>query len=290
MPCPDAWTWYRGVSLPAGGFLRRSEVRISPNDRGFLFADGVYEVVRSYDGRIFSLPEHLRRLARSLDAVAIRFDDLAGLAPVFPELLARNDLLAGDATIYVQVTRGVCPRCHQFPAEPTLPTVYAETARVVIPRAEHEQGIAAITVPDNRWGRVDIKSISLLPNVLARQRAIEAGAYEAIFVRDGVVTEGTHTNVCGVLDGAIVTHALTNRILDGITRATVMRLARDLCLAVHETCLFEAQLPQLTELFLVGTTVEVMPVIAVNGCPVGSGRPGPVTRQLQAAFHARVRA
>jgi D-alanine transaminase len=255
-----------------------------------MFADGVYEMIRSYAGRLFCLAEHMERLRRSLAAVRIHVRDPGALEPVFQELLTRNDLRQCDATVYLQITRGVCGRRHQFPAEPVPPTIYAEANRAARPIEQMERGVTAITVPDIRWARCDIKSIGLLPNVLARQAATEQGAFEAIFVRDGVITEGTHTNIAGVLSGVVVTHALTNRVLDGITRAIVLRLCQNLAIPVSETFLLVSQLAELDELFLIGTTVEVMPVTSVDGKPIGSAKPGPVTRRLQAAFQEFVAA
>jgi D-alanine transaminase len=148
--------------------------------------------------------------------------------------------------------------------------------------------VSIILVPDIRWTRCDIKALALLPNVLASQEAKERGAEEAVFVRDGVITEGAHTNVCAVLDGQLVTHPLTNYILPGITRRVVLELCAELGIPYREAPMGEEELRTASEAMILGTTTEIMPVVQVGGQPVGDGQPGPVTRQLQAAFRARV--
>lgn len=269
-----------------GDFMPAAEARISVNDRGFLFADGVYEVIRIYAGGPYLMPEHLDRLAAGLRALNIRFDDVAGLGSVAERLLADNGL-DDDATIYIQVTRGAAPRKHAFPAADTPPTVYiATTPFARQPDAYFTRGVDAITVPDDRWARCDIKSVSLLPNVLANQKAKQAGAFEALFVRDGVVLEGSHSNLVGVLDGAVVTYPKCNYILPGITRDRVLRLAADLDIPVREGPIYMDRLFEADELFLSGTTTEVMPITRVDGRPIGDGSPGPVTRRLREAYLA----
>lgn len=282
------WTFYKNHTAPKGFFLPKDKVCISPNDRGFMFADGVYEVIRTYNGKFYRLPEHLKRFQRSLDALRIDFSDVPLIETAIKELLARNKLQTGDATIYIQVTRGVWQRSHEFPPKSVRPTVYVEAARFA-PRKEYTRlGIAAITASDIRWGRCDIKAVGLLPNVLARQQAVENGAAEAIFVRDGVITEGTHTNVFGVLAGEVITHPRTNYILAGITRETVLHLCAAYNIPICETFIPECNLAKLDELFLAGTTTEIMPVIKVNGKPIGKGRPGKITKALQVAFRDHV--
>lgn len=271
-----------------GHFLPKDEVRISPDDRGFLFADGAYEVVRVYGGQPFLLEEHLRRLRYSLDELRITLPDAAGLAGVVRELVRRNGMASGEASIYIEVTRGVAPRKHAFPAPPTPATVYATASPFVPVRDKWEQGVGVILVPDIRWTRCDIKSLALLPNVLASQEAREQGVEEAIFVRDGVITEGAHTNVCAVIEGGLVTHPATNHILAGITRGLVLGLCAELDIACREEPIRAEALGTATELMILGTTTEIMPVVEVDGQMVGDGRPGPVTRQLQEAFRAVV--
>lgn len=270
-----------------GRFVAPEAVHISPDDRGFLLADGVYEVIRAYTGRFFRLEEHLARLERNLAALRITGVDVPALGMVAAELLRRNALERGDAALYVQITRGAAPRAHAFPEPPPAPTVYV-TARPLAPTRERwERSVAVITVPDLRWGRCDLKTIALLPNVLASQQAREAGAEEALFVRAGVLTEGAHTNVFAVRAGALLTHPLTPAILPGITRRVVLELCADLGLPCREEPLPVAALPEIGELFLTGTTSEIIPVVQCDGRPVGEGRPGPVTQQLQQAFRGK---
>lgn len=268
-----------------GDYVPLEEARISVEDRGFLFADGLYEVIRVYRGRLFLMEEHIARLKRGLEAVRIRFDGADELPEIARRLVDENGLADGDATVYVQVTRGAAPRAHAFPAPPIPPTVYV-AARAFRPHPPEylENGVAAITVPDTRWARCDIKSVSLLPNVLANQRAKEAGVFEAVFVRDGVLIEGSHANLLGVVDGVVVTYPECNYILPGITRALVLKLARELGIPVREAPIHIDSLSEVQELFLSGTTTEVMPITLLDGRPIGDGRPGPITRRLSSAF------
>jgi len=280
--------YFRSAAVPDGAVMRRDQVSVSPNDRGFMFADGVYEVIRSYGGRLFRPQEHLSRLRLSLEALRIVLPDLAALGPVAATLVARNGLSKGDATVYLEVTRGVHPRAHGLPREPGVPTVYMETAPLDPRPEDEEQGVCCITVPDIRWSRCDIKSIALMPGMLARQQATENGAAEAIFVHEGILTEGTHTNVFGVKGGTVLTHPATNRVLAGITRAIVLELCRELSIPAAERGITASELSGLDEMFLAATTAEVTPVVQVNGRKVGEGLPGPATRRLQSAFRAYV--
>jgi D-alanine transaminase len=272
-----------------GEFLALQDVRISPDDRGFLFADGVYEVVRSYGGRLFAAHLHLERLAGGLTALRIAGADIAGLGRASQELLQRNGMADHDALIYIQVTRGAAPRSHAFPTTATDPTVYARVMPFV-PKGDPAQGVAVITVPDIRWSRCDIKAVALLPNCLANQRAREAGAQEAIFVRDGVSIEGTATNFFGVFGGVVRTAPLSNYILPGVTRRIVLDLCRENGIEVGEHPIFAEELSEADELFLAGTTVEVMPVVRVDGQTVGDGRPGPTAGRLLESFRSRTHA
>jgi len=269
--------YFNGVYCP------KDDVRISPDDRGFLFADGVYEVVRSYGGRFFELAAHLDRLATGLRALEIGGADVTALPGVFRELLVRNDLGTADATVYLQITRGAAPRTHAFPDPSTPPTVYAE-ARTFAPRADPATGIGVITVPDTRWARCDIKTVGLLPNCLANQRARSAGAVEAVFVRDGVAIEATASSVFAVLHGEVRTAPASNYILPSISRAVVLRLCREHGIAHAETPVFLDDLARADEIFLAGTTLEVMPVVRVDDRPVRDGRPGPAARRLLELF------
>ena len=267
-----------------GSFVPRAEARVSVEDRGFVFGDGVYEVLRIINGRMFAATFHNNRLKRSLEGVRISLS--AGDSPerfleIGKQLLKENGLLQGEATLYVQVTRGATTRAHNFPPPAVPPTVYISVARFT-PYAElAESGAPAITHPDIRWGRCDLKTLNLLPNVLASQVAKERGAFEAMLIRDGVVTEGTKTNFFGVVDGTLRTHPSDNHILPGITRSVLHDLARTVSIDVDETPIRVSELPRLSELFLTGTTTDVMPVVKLDDKPVGKGKPGELTRKLQ---------
>jgi len=266
-----------------GQFLPRSAATVPVDDRGFIFGDGVYEVWRVINGRLFESERHLARLTRGLGELRISPPEIARadvLERVADHLLNESDLKEGEATFYLEITRGVAPRTHQFPPAGTPPTVYATVNRFNPPEDVRSRGATAATVPDVRWLRCDIKTVQLLPNVLAKQAAAERGAIEAIFVRDGVVTEGSHTNVMGVLDGVIRTHPTDNLVLPGITRAVVLEIAKRLNMSVSEEPVTVPDVPRLEELFLVGTTSDVMPIIRIHDHVIGSGRPGPIARQL----------
>jgi D-alanine transaminase len=272
-----------------GDYIPHGEARISVDDRGFLFADGVYEVARVYEGRPFLLGEHLTRMADGLGELGIRLPELPELAGIAERLLDENGLRSGDAMIYAQVTRGAAPRAHRFPAPDVSPTVYV-LAKPFTPHppAVYEEGAAAITVPDTRWSRCDIKSVSLLPNVLANEQAHAAGAFEALFVRDGIVLEGSHSNLMAVFGDTVVTYPATNYILAGITRRAVLRLAADLGIPTREAPIPLERLHDAQEVFLTGTTTEVMPITRIDGRAIAGGRPGTVARRLQAAYREQV--
>lgn len=268
-----------------GEYVPKESVRISPDDRGFLLSDGIYEVIRAYDGRLFMAGPHLERLASGLSELRITRPEV-DFAAVGAELIRRNDLGGKDAAIYYQITRGAAPRKHAFP-EPVPPTVYAYAYSFQPPWDLWRNGARVILVPDIRWARCDIKTISLLPNVLANQQAKESGAFEAVLVRNGVVTEGSHTNFCAVIGGQLITHPKTQAILPGVTRDVVLDLCRELGIPAREYPVLESELRRAEELMVLGTTTEVMPVTRVNDWQVGDGRPGPVTKRLQEAFRAR---
>jgi D-alanine transaminase len=268
-----------------GEYLPASEAKVSVNDRGFLFSDGVYEVTPAYGGRLFRMDRHLARITRGLAALRIGFDPSV-LTRVHERLLAENGLDDREiAYVYVQVTRGVAPRAHAFPSPDVPPTVYAFAREHTRPlRAVWEQGFSAVTVPDRRWARVDIKTIGLLPNVLAQQAAVEAGANDALFVKDGIAIEGAHSNFFAVAGGTLLTHPTSNVILPGITREYVLELARQLDVPVEERPIQLEELADAEEAFFTGTTTEIRPTVRIDGRVVGTGRPGPVTRLLFEGF------
>jgi D-alanine transaminase len=269
-----------------GAIVDHEHAAIPVDDRGFLFADGVYEVIRVYGGRQFLADEHLRRLRAGMAALRIDPAGLPDLEDVAQRLIDAN-AVTEDGTVYIQVTRGVAPRRHAFP-EGVTPTVYMMAKPFRNHPAEaFERGVAAITVPDTRWSRCDIKAIALLPNVLANQLAHDAGAFEAIFVRDGVLIEGSHSNLFAVIDNTLLTYPSSNYILTGITRNLVLELARELGINAAEAPVFASQVPDLQELFLSGTTTEVMPVTRLDSQPVASGAPGKIATALQRAYRQR---
>lgn len=280
-----------GVSVSVvflnGEYMKSDEATISPEDRGFNFADGVYEVVRVYGGVPFCLDDHLERMrygASELDFEIPLSDDQ--LRRVVRELLEKNDLQ--EAMVYVQVSRGPVQRAHPFPADPT-PTVYAVAREASAPtQQELERGMTAITHADNRGGLCYIKTVNLLANCLAMTRAKRRGAYEALLVRDGFVTEATARSAFCVIDGVIYTYPLAN-ILPSITRKNVIELAEE-----HGWNLQERALPVDTflaadEIFLAGTVAEVVPVVEVDGQSIGSGEPGPVFWRVHEAFRERIK-
>lgn len=268
-----------------GEYVPKSEAMIPVEDRGFLFGDAVYEATPVYGGEPFLLDRHLARLAGGLAALRIDYDT-AAMPGIHRRLLAENGLDdAPFASVYVQVTRGVAPRGHEFPREPVPPTVFGfANPAVRPPRNRWEEGYAAVTTPDRRWGRADIKVTSLVANVLAQQAAADAGVDDAILVRDGMALEGTRNNLFAVFGGTVTTSPASNYILHGITRGFVLERARALGIPVQERAVPVEDLREADELFFVGTTTEIRPTVQVDGRPVGPGRVGPVTRRLYDDF------
>ena len=274
-----------------GSFLPRSEARIPVEDRGFIFGDGVYEVWRLIDGNAFAPEQHLARLERGLREIEIPLpDDLqaARLWDIARRLIVDNDLTSGEATLYLEVTRGAAPRTHYYPPPGTPATVYMAAARFKPAEALRRSGAAAITQPDIRWLRCDLKTIQLLPNVMGKQRAVASGAIDAIFVRDGIVTEGTHTSVFGVIGGVLRTHPADHHVLPGVTRAVLLQIASDLGIPSEETPMSLSELFEANELFLAGTTNDVLPITRVDDRVIGTGSPGPVADQLFRELRARM--
>ncbi len=272
-----------------GKFLSREEATIPVYDRGFLFGDSLYEVIRSYRGLLFEAQAHLQRLQNGLHALRLRVEEFDRLLEISQQLLAANDLSKEEATIYFQITRGAAfPRTHAFPPAATSPTVFIAAHKHAFPPTYLENGVAVITVPDVRWSRCDLKTTNLLANILANQQAHEAEAYEALFVREGIVTEASHSNFFAVMDGKIFTHPLGPAILPGITRQVVLKLCEQLGLQVEERPLAAPQWHEVNEAFLSLTSAEVLPVIKVDDKKIGEGKPGELTRRLQRAFREYV--
>ena len=295
------WTYLNGSYVP------QEQAMISPFDRGFLFSDGVYDVVRYYPPRGFFQKEaHLRRLQYGLEQLRISARggvpagrqgsafgrekvDIAQIDHVIEELMIRNEHTGAQAIAYVQVTRGSnIPRQHFFPPPSTLPTVFITTNPFKPHTEEMEKGVRVLLEDDIRWSRCDIKTIALIPNVLSRQRAVEAGACETIWSRDGLITEGTHTNFCAVMDGTLITPPRSSVILTGITRQVVLDLCKTSGIPVREAQIEKADIPSLAECMIIGTTTEVTPVVRINDATIADGRPGALTRKIQRELYNNI--
>jgi D-alanine transaminase len=261
-----------------GQYLLREEAKISPEDRGFLFADAIYEVARFYRGRQYRLAGHMDRMRAGLAAVRIAADP--GFYPeVAARLLEENGLAQSDAIVYAQISRGAAPRAHAFPPASVPPTVFA-FARPSDPEPPPEGG-RAILVPDERWGRCDIKTVMLLPNVLAAQQARDAGAMDAILTRDGIAWEGTKANLFCVTGGVLRTAPNGPRILPGVTRLAALEAAHRLGLPVEERPIPIEDLLAAEEVFFASTTLWTYPIVSVDGKKIGDGKPGAVAQSLK---------
>lgn len=263
-----------------GVFLPIDQASVPVLDRGFLFGDGVYEVIPVYGGNLFRLEQHLQRLDHSL--AGVRIDNPMSRAlwrDTLEELVQRNG--DGDQSLYFQVTRGAAPkRDHAFPAN-VLPTVFMmSTPLAPLPADMAQNGIAAVTLADIRWQKCDIKAITLLPNVLLRQEAIDKGAAEAILLRDGLAVEGAASNLFIVKDGAIITPPKGPQLLPGITRDLILELAAAHQVPHRETDITEADLRTADEIWLTSSTKEIMPVTRLDGQAVSGGKPGPVWAKM----------
>ncbi len=279
------------IAYVNGAYIRAAEAAVSIEDRGYQFADAVYEVWSIFDGRLADMDGHLTRLERSLCELQIAMPMPRGsLLVVLNEVVRRNRIREG--MLYLQVSRGVAPRDHVFPVD--VPPSVVITAKPVDREAaarKAESGIKAMTAPDIRWGRCDIKTVGLLPNVLAKQAAKEQGAGEVIFVdKDGLVTEGGSTNVYMVgHDGVIKTRALTANILAGVTRLNLLPLLRDAHIELREDAFTVTEAKAAAEVFITAATSLVMPIVAIDGDKIGDGAPGPITTALRELYieHAR---
>ncbi|MCY1519402.1 D-alanine aminotransferase [compost metagenome] len=266
------------------------EAKISVLDRGFIFGDGIYEVVPVYQGNAFRMAEHLNRLDRSLAALRIAQPfDRAGWIDLIQQLLARTDMETG--IVYLQVTRGVAKRDHQFPSVPVAPTVFGMVSAWSPPTAgQRAKGLAAISIPDERWLHCEIKSVSLLGNVLAKQQAVDAQVDEVVQFRDGYLTEGSSTNIWVVSDGKLLAPPKNNLILEGIRYGLMGELAAEAGIPFESRRISQQEVEQADELMLSSATKEVLAIVSLDGKPVGSGKPGPVFEQLRAGYDARIAA
>ncbi len=266
-----------------GEFMPIGEARVPVLDRGFIFGDGVYEVVPVYGRKPFRWAQHHARLVRSLGELRIdNPHDAQGWRGLVDELITRHPW--NDQFVYLQVTRGVAKRDHAFPKGIT-PTVFAMTSPLpTVPAAQLEHGVAAISLPDQRWLRCDIKSVSLLGNVLARQSAVDAGAVECVMFRDGFLTEGSSSNIWMVKAGRVIAPPRDNRILEGIRYGLIQELCETQGLPFEIRPVTQAEVEAADELMLSSATKEVLAISSLDGRPVGSGAPGPVFRRLHAAY------
>jgi|SRR5690625_568855 len=266
-----------------GEYLRLGDARISVLDRGFIFGDGVYEVVPVYSGRPFRMAQHLTRLEKNLADLRISVDmDRADWEALITDLIHRED--HRYCMVYLQVTRGIARRDHAFPKNST-PTIFCMVSPFERPCAQRrEQGLSAIAIPDIRWLRCDIKSISLLGNVLAKQAAVDAGVDDVIQFRDGYLTEGSSNNIWVAKDGRLLAPPKTNLILEGIRYGFVEELVAQVGLELEVRPIAEHEVATADELMLTSATTEILPIVQFNSQPVGSGTPGPLYQKLRSAY------
>ena len=270
-----------------GSFLSHTEAKVSVVDRGFVFGDGIYEVTRVVDGRFIFEDEHLHRLQKGLAGLKIEVNQaiIDEIPSISRELIRRNGLENGEAGVYLQITRGEAwPRTHHFPEPSVEPTIYLSATPFKPHLKLHEIGVDTIKVPDVRWSRCNLKTVNLLPNILAKQQAMDAGVNSAVMVRDGVITESPNANIFAVKDGELYTYPESNYILSGITRGAVLTIAKQLDIKVHQLPVREDELYALDELFFSGTTTDIQPINRVDGKKIGSGKPGSVVRSIQKAY------
>jgi D-alanine transaminase len=273
-----------------GAYVPHEAACVSIDDRGFVFGDSIYEVVKSYAGVPFRLSDHLERMRRG--AMEIRLPlahSDAEFAQIAFELLERNRL-EQHASIYFQVSRGPGAHTHPFPDEPRPTTVVVTTPVPELDRHPYEKGIQVITFNDVRWSMCHVKSVGLLVSVLAKQAAVDAGVGDTLFVRDGVIVEGASANFFGVRGGELMTHPEGPSILPGITRRVVLEIAQREGIPIREVGLLAAELTSIDEAFLTGTGTEVLPVTSIDGQRVGSGSRGAITSAIQERFYELTRA
>lgn len=270
-----------------GELMPLSQVRVSVLDRAFLFGDAIYEVIRVYHGKPFLFDDHIARLARNIGKMNLAAD-ADQIAARIRETIAESDVVSG--IIYVQVTRGVAPRTHRYPDPLPATNQLVYVASFHDPYIElRRRGAHVITQPDLRWKRCDIKSVNLLANCMAAQAAHEAGCSDALFVNEqGELVEGTRTSLFGVRNGTILTAPLGNHILPGITRKLLMELANETGIEIIEETLHSQKLSEIDELFLTGTTTEILPITKVDEQQIRDGRVGPVVKQLLDAYQNKL--
>ena len=277
-----------GIVLMNGEYIPREEAKVDIEDRGYQFGDGIYEVIRVYNSKMFTAKEHLERLLSSSAKINIPISySLEELTNLLDQLIQKNNLDTGY--IYMQFTRGTSSRNHAFPKGQITPTFIAYTKEFARPVEQMSNGVQAITVEDIRWSRCDIKSLNLLGNVLAKQKAVEADCYESIQYRDLDVTEGSSSNIWIVNNGKIQTHEANQYILNGITRQKVIEVVKENNMELIEKAFSIEELIDADEVFLTSTTSEVTPITAINNVPVKEGKVGEVTKKLQVLFQEAIK-
>ncbi|MFH4936047.1 D-amino-acid transaminase [Staphylococcus cohnii] len=263
------------------------DAKVPYNDRGYVFGDGIYEYIRTYNNNIFTAKPHFERLIRSAKEIGLELKyNVDELTELIQELLAANGVVNGG--VYIQVTRGAAPRDHAFPTPSVEANVMAFTKTYERPYKLLEEGINAITTEDIRWLRCDIKSLNLLGNVLAKERAVKYNAQEAIQHRGDIVTEGSSSNVYAIKAGEIYTHPVNNYILNGITRMVIKDIAEEKGIPFNEGTFTVDFLRNADEIIVSSTSIEVMPVVKLDGEQVGDGEVGPITKSLQEGFNSYI--
>ncbi|SNT33465.1 D-alanine transaminase [Bacillus sp. OK838] len=269
-----------------GDLKSRSEVQVDIEDRGYQFGDGVYEVIRVYNGELFAGDMHLNRLMDSAKLIQMKVPfTVAEIKTRMEELIAEDQLK--DGIVYMQLTRGVSPRTHSFPTAEVEPVFVAYTKETPY-SGKMKQGVKAVTTDDIRWLRCNIKSLNLLGNIMAKQQAVEAGCDEAIQHRDGTVTEGSSSNVSIVVDGLLKTHPATNLILNGITRQVMLKLCAEHGIPYVEETFTVEDMMAADEVLYTSTSVEVTPIINIDGQSIAAGEPGPITQRIQKLFSEEI--
>lgn len=267
--------------------VKDDAIHLSKEDRGYQFGDGIYEVIRVYNSSMFTAKEHIDRFYESADKIKLVIPYTKDVFhKMMYDLIEANEVTTGQ--VYVQITRGASPRQHQFPLEAVEPVLTAYTKEVERPVTQMANGVAAKSIEDVRWLRCDIKSLNLLGNIMAKQEAHEHGCFEALLHRGDTITEGSSSNMYGIKDGVLYTHPATNLILNGITRHVILACCKEIGLPVVEQPMSLSTIYSNDEFFMSSTTAEIMPIIVVDGVPIGSGLPGEWTQKLQVAFEAKI--
>lgn len=276
------------IAFYNGEFLPIEQISISPFDRGFLFADGVYEALRTYNKKLFMLQKHLERLKYSLEQININFSDFNQIENIIYHCAELNYLVS-DFSTYIHITRGISfPRTHYY-SNQIKPNLFIYVSTLKNREREINEGVSVTLEQDVRWSRCDIKSTALLPNVLANHKAISDGHYEAVLFRDNFITEGSHTNFFAVKNNSVITAPLSNYILSGITRSIIFHLCRENNIQIIEDYVLLNEIFSYDEFFLTGTTTEITPVIKIDNKLIEDGKPGKMTRKIQKLFYEFVR-